>query len=307
MTTESAPAVPVRADRPALRVDAWEPTRQTLHMWLQIVGKTRMVNAAPLNHYWHVTLLPSSRGLTTGVVPAPIGPFEIEFDFCDHVLQLRTVDGRHRTIALESMTVADFYARFIAAASELGIPVDIHAAPNEVDPAIPFADDVEHATYVGEHANAFWRQLIDAHTELQHHRAGFTGKSSPVHFFWGALDLAVTRFSGRDAPTHPGGVPNCPDYVVAESYRAELCSAGFWPGGGIEGAYYAYAYPAPDGYREAPVPEGARYDDALGEFLLPYEVVRTADDPHALVQAFLDATFRAARHPGDGWGSGVAE
>lgn len=306
-TAETAPHASPRADRPTLPVDAWEPTRQTLHMWLQIVGKTRMINAVPLNHYWHVTLLLSSRGLTTGLVPAGSGSFEVEFDFHEHALHLRTSDARSRAIPLESMTVAEFYRRFTAAASELEIPADIHAAPNEVDPAIPFAEDVQHATYIPEHALAFWRQLVDAHTELQHHRATFAGKSSPVHFFWGALDLAVTRFSGRDAPVHPGGVPNCPDHVMTESYRAELCSAGFWPGGGKEGAYYAYAYPAPAGYRDARVPHGAFYDEDLAEFLLPYEVVRTAPDPHALVQDFLDATFQAAWQAGTGWRDGTGD
>jgi hypothetical protein len=283
---------------PGLTVASWTATRETLHMWLQIVGKTRMINAAAQNHYWHVTLLVTSTGLTTGLVPLEHGAFEIAFDFRAHVLVLRTSAGEERTIPLRSMTVADFYGLFQDAAAQLGIPAGIHPVPNEVETAIPFDQDVTHATYVPEHAHAFWQQLVEANGDLQQHRAQFRGKSSPVHFFWGALDLAVTRFSGRPAPAHPGGVPNCPDDVMTESYSAELASAGFWPGGGEEGAYYAYMYPESPGYRQAPVPAGARYDSALGEFLLPYETVRASPDPRALVREFLDATFAAAEASG---------
>ncbi len=281
--------------RPALLVDEWAETRQTLHMWLQIVGKIRMINAAPLNHYWHVTLVVTPRGLSTGHVSDRRGAFDIEFDFVAHELVVRRDDGRSESLPLEAMTVAHFYARVRGMCASLGIDADIHAAPNEVDPAIPFAEDRVHTTYVPEQATAFWRQLVDANHALQVFRGGFAGKSSPVHFFWGAMDLAVTRFSGRPAPEHPGGVPNCPDSVMVESYSAELSSAGFWPGGGAEGAFYAYMYPERPGYRDAAVPAAVRYDEQLGEYLLPYEAVRLAEDPDALVQDFLEATFEAAR------------
>jgi Family of unknown function (DUF5996) len=281
--------------RPVLLVEEWEETRLTLHMWLQIVGKIRMVNSAPLNHYWHSSLTVTARGLSTGHVSGGPGAFDMEFDFLAHELVVRRDDGRAATLPLEAMSVAAFYERLTAACASLGINTKIHAVPNEVEPAIPFAEDVVHATYVPEHATAFWRQLLDAYRALQSFRGGFAGKSSPVHFFWGALDLAVTRFSGRPAPAHPGGVPNCPDSVMVESYSAELSSAGFWPGGGDEGAYYAYMYPERPGYREATMPTGAYYDERLGEFLLPYETVRLSPDPDALVREFLTATFDAAR------------
>jgi hypothetical protein len=288
--------VPVR---PVLLVEEWEPTRQTLHMWLQIVGKIRMLNSTRLNHYWHATLTVTPRGLGTGTVTDSRGAFDIEFDFLAHRLVVRRDDGRTEFVALEAMPVADFYERLTAVCASLGIDTSIHAVPNEVDPAIPFAQDVVHATYVPEQATAFWRQLVDAQRALSIFRGGFAGKSSPVHFFWGALDLAVTRFSGRPAPEHPGGVPNCPDHVMVESYSAELSSAGFWPGGGAEGAYYAYMYPERPGYRDATVPAEAFFDEGLGEFLLPYEAVRLSSDPDALVQRFLTATFEAARTTAD--------
>jgi len=281
--------------RTALRVDDWAPTRRTLHMWLQIVGKIRMINAPALNHWWHVTLAVSPRGLGTGPVTDARGVFDMEFDFVSHRLVVRRDDGRTESVPLEGTSVAAFYHGVQQVAERLGIDARIHAEPNEVDPAVPFAQDLAPATYVPEHATAFWRQLIDAQRDLAHFRTGIRGKASPVHFFWGALDLAVTSFSGRSAPAHPGGVPNCPDDVMVESYSAELSSAGFWPGGGAEGAYYAYAYPELPGYRETRVPDEAYFDTDLGEFLLPAERVRLATDPAALVQSFLTATFDSAR------------
>lgn len=280
---------------PRLAVDDWTPTRETLHLWLQIVGKVRMRNAPPVNHWWHAALQISSRGITTGAVPSTAGVFDIELDLLDHRLEVRLDDGRREAMPLEPMSVAAFYERLCGMLARLGIPADIHPAPNEVEHAIPFADDTLHDAYVPQHAWAFWRQLCDASTALHRFRSTLVGKASPVHFFWGAMDLAVTAFSGGPAPRHPGGVPNCPDSVMVESYSAELSSAGFWPGGGAEGAYYAYMYPEVDGYRDARVPDGARYDEALGEFLLPYELVRDADDPDALVAAFLGTTHDAAR------------
>jgi hypothetical protein len=247
-----------------------------------------------------VTLVVTPRGLGTGLVSGAHAAFDMEFDFIAHELVVRLDDGRTATLPLETMSVADFYRRLMTLCATMGIDTRISAAPNEVDPAIPFARDDVHATYLPQHATAFWRQLLDAHHALQAFREGFAGKSSPVHFFWGALDLAVTRFSGRPAPAHPGGVPNCPDQVMVESYSAELSSAGFWPGGGEEGAYYAYMYPEAPGYREARVPAGAFYHERLGEFLLPYEKARLAADPDALVREFLTATFDAASTTG-GW------
>lgn len=280
--------------RTELPVDSWQPTRDTLHMWTQIVGKVRMALTPPVNHWWHVTLYPSARGLSTGPILAPSGILDIEFDFIEHELVLRTSDGGRRALPLAGQSVASFYEETLSALRELGVPVEIHPVPNEVAVAIPFADDTIHCTYDPEHAQAFWRQLIDAERQLQSFRSGFTGKVSPVHYFWGAMDLAVTRFSGRTAPRHPGGAPNCPDSVMLEGYSHELSSAGFWPGGGAEGAYYSYAYPAPEGFAEAPVPAGAFFSEELGEFLLPYETVRRSTDPDALVREFLDATYRAA-------------
>ncbi|MGO4534785.1 DUF5996 family protein [Leifsonia sp. 2MCAF36] len=286
--------------RPELLVDSWQPTRDTVHMWTQIVGKIRMALTPPINHWWHVTLSLSARGLATGPIPIPMGVLDIEFDFVEHQLVVRTSDGGRRAFPLAGQSVASFYEQTFRALGELGIAVEIHPVPNEVAVAIPFADDTTHCTYDPEQAEAFWRQLIDADRQLREFRSGFVGKASPVHYFWGAMDLAVTRFSGRTAPRHPGGAPNCPDSVMLEGYSHELSSAGFWPGGGAEGAYYSYAYPAPEGFAAAAVPEGAFFSEELGEFLLPYETVRRSADPDALVQEFLQATYRAAADLG-GW------
>ncbi|MEV8213543.1 DUF5996 family protein [Leifsonia sp. NPDC077715] len=285
--------------RTELAVDSWQATRDTLHMWTQIVGKIRMALTPSVNHWWHVTLYLSARGLSTGPIPVPGGILDMEFDFVEHRLVLRSSDGERRYLPLAGQSVASFYAATMDALGSLGVEVEIHPVPNEVEVAIPFAEDTEHCTYDPEQAQAFWHQLIDAGTQLQRFRSRFIGKVSPVHYFWGAMDLAVTRFSGRTAPMHPGGAPNCPDSVMHEGYSHELSSAGFWPGGGAEGAYYSYAYPAPAGFADAEVPEGAYFSDALGEFLLPYEVVRAAADPDALVQAFLEATYRAAAELGE--------
>lgn len=284
--------------RTELPVDSWQATRDTLHMWTQVVGKIRMALTPPVNHWWHVTLYLSARGLSTGPIPIPAGILDIEFDLVEHQLVLRTSDGAERAIALPGQSVASFYTATMDALGELGVAVEIHPVPNEVEVAIPFADDTEHCTYDPAQALAFWHQLIDAETQLQRFRSRFTGKVSPVHYFWGAMDLAVTRFSGRPAPRHPGGAPNCPDSVMLEGYSHELSSAGFWPGGGAEGAYYSYAYPTPDGFADAEVPDGAYFSAEFGEFLLPYEVVRSSNDPDALVQEFLEATYRAAAELG---------
>lgn len=292
MTTAKSAAT---SSWPALRVADWTPTRDTLHMWTQIVGKIRMAHSPLLNHWWQVTLYVSPRGLTTSTIPYGSRAFDVEFDFVGHQLLIRTSDGAGRSIALEPMPVARFFERVMRALSDLGLETRISAGPNEVDPAIPFAEDLEHASYDPEAAHLFWRQLRQAARVMGEFRAHFVGKVSPVHFWWGAMDLACTRFSGRRAPAHPGGAPNCADWVMVEGYSRELSSCGFWPGGGEEGAFYAYAYPEPDGFREYPVgPADAYFSDEFGQFLLPYEAVRTAPDPDRAVSEFLRTSYEAA-------------
>ncbi|GAA2231386.1 DUF5996 family protein [Herbiconiux moechotypicola] len=282
------------ASWPILPVDSWTPTRETLHLFTQIVGKIRLVASPPVNHWWHVTLYVTSRGLSTGAVPVDGGLLDIEFDFVGHRLVLRTSWGGKEAFALAGLSVASFYDQVFSALRRLGVSVSIRPVPNEVEVAIPFPDDTQHASYDPEAVHAFYRQLVLADGLLRRFRSEFTGKASPVHYFWGAMDLAVTRFSGRPAPLHPGGAPNCPDSVMHEGYSHELSSAGFWPGGGAEGAFYSYAYPAPEGYADAAVPDGSFFSEAYGEFLLPVETVRVADDPDVLVLDFLRATTAAA-------------
>lgn len=279
----------------SLRVDDWTDTRDTLHLWTQIIGKVRLAHEPLLNHWWQVTLYVSPRGLTTSSIPYGARIFDIELDFCDHRLVVRDSEGRTRGFALEPMTVADFHARVLAVLSDLDIRTELSAGPNEVDPAIAFAEDTEHRSYDAQSVHLFWRQLVQADRVMSRFRAHFVGKASPVHFFWGALDLAATRFSGRGAPPHPGGAPNCADWVMVEGYSRELSSCGFWPGGGEEGAFYSYAYPAPQGYAAAQVrPDAAFYSEELEQFLLPYEAVRAADDPDAVLTEFLQSTYEAA-------------
>ena len=244
---------------PELPYAAWKDTCQTLHLWTQIVGKIRLARTPWLNHSWHVTLYVTARGLTTSPIPDGARTFQIDFDFIDHVLWLRTSDGHFRQVVLKPMTVAEFYADVLHALSELGIAVRINGKPNEIPDAIPFAEDRVHASYDRDYANRFWRILSASNEVFTQFRTGFLGKASPVHFFWGSFDLAVTRFSGRSAPRHPGGVPNLPDSVAQEAYSHEVSSAGFWPGGGAIDypAYYSYAYPAPDGFAAAPRAAGA--------------------------------------------------
>ncbi|MFF5340192.1 DUF5996 family protein [Streptomyces althioticus] len=285
---------------PSLRVSDWTATRDTLHMWTQIVGKIRMVHAPLVNHWWQVTLYVTPRGLATSAVPYRTGAFDIAFDFVGHRLEIRSSDGGVEGFPLRPMTVADFYAQVLRALDALGIEAPIRPRPNEVEPAIPFAEDHEHASYDGEAAALFWRQLLQANRVLGEFRAHFVGKVSPVHFFWGAMDLACTRFSGREAPAHPGGAPNCGDWVMVEGYSRELSSCGFWPGGGEEGAFYSYAYPAPEGFADHRVgPEGAHFSSELQQFLLPYEAVRSDPDPDRAVAEFLHTTYEAAAVLGD--------
>ncbi|OMC42881.1 hypothetical protein A5742_30155 [Mycolicibacterium fortuitum] len=280
---------------PALRVADWEPTRDTLHMWTQIVGKIRLAHSPLVNHWWQVTFYVSPRGLTTSSIPYRNRLFDMEFDFVDHVLAIRTSDGGSGSVALASKSVAEFYDETFAALRQLGMDTRISATPNEVDPAIPFARDHQHASYDAEAANLFWRQLIQAHRVINDFRSHYIGKVSPVHFFWGSFDMACTRFSGRPAPEHPGGAPNCADWVMVEGYSHELSSCGFWPGGGEEGAFYAYAYPEPEGFADYPVsPDAAFYSKDFRQFLLPYEAVRTSPEPDRDLMNFLQSTYAAA-------------
>ncbi|MCL2553569.1 MAG: DUF5996 family protein [Actinomycetia bacterium] len=285
---------------PSLRVDDWSDTRDTLHMWAQIVGKVRLSHAPLINHWWQVPLYVSPRGLTTSAIPYRSGAFDLEFDFIDHRLVIREDGGGVRSVRLEPKAVARFYGETLRALDELGIESEFQPSPNEVETAIPFADDERHASYDARAAHLFWRQLLQANRVLGEFRARFVGKASPVHLFWGAMDLACTRFSGRPAPPHPGGAPNVGAWVMEEAYSRELSSCGFWPSAGTEGFFYAYAYPEPDGFADYPVrPAGeARYSRDEGEFLLPYETVRTAADPDAMVLEFLQTTYEAAAERG---------
>jgi hypothetical protein len=296
-----------RAPWPELTLASWDATRDTVHMWTQVVGKVRLALEPRLNHWWQVTLYVSARGLTTSLMRGPGFGIEIEFDFVDHVLELRTTDGRRRTVALEPRSVASFYEATMAALDELGVHVSILARPVEVPVAIPFADDVQHNAYDRDAMHRFWRALVEIDRVLKEFRARYVGKASPVHFFWGGFDLAVTRFSGRPAPLHPGGVPNCADWVMYEAYSHEVSSCGYWPDGSEEGSFYCYAYPEPDGFAAYPVrPSEAYYDRDLGEFILPYRAVRTAGDPEAMLLSFLQSTYEAASTSA-GWDRGARE
>ncbi len=277
-------------------LDAWQDTCTTLHMWTQIIGKIRMALSPHINHSWSVTLYVTTRGLTTSPIPCNAGIFAIDFDFIDHALRITTSAGGRREFALEPMPVAEFYRKTMQALGELGIRTRIFARPNEVAVAIPFEEDEIHAGYDADAVHRFWRALVMADRVLTNFRARFIGKVSPVHFFWGAFDLAVTRFSGRTAPRHPGGVPNCPNHVMVEAYSHEVSSAGFWPGTGLgEAAFYAYAYPAPAGFdKHSIAPEAAYFHDKLGEFILPYAAVQTADNPAQALLSFLQTTYDAA-------------
>ena len=287
---------------PELPYAAWKDTRDTLHLWTQAVGKIRMALSPWLNHSWHVALYVTVRGLTTSPIPWGAGSFQIDFDFIDHVLWVRTSEGHSRQVMLKPnlkpMSVAEFYGALMIALRELGIHVDITTMPCEITDCIPFDQDTKHAAYDANYANRFWRVLLAASDVFARFRTGFLGKASPVHFFWGSFDLAVTRFSGRTAPRHPGGIPHLPDDVAQEAYSHEESSAGFWPGGGGPvdyAAFYSYAYPAPDGFASAKVnPAQAFFSKELGEFLLPYDAVRTARDPDAALMEFLQSTYGAA-------------
>jgi Family of unknown function (DUF5996) len=279
---------------PDLTLSRWSDTRDTLHMWTQIVGKVRMALMPMVNHWWQVTLYVSARGLTTSLMPAGDRGVEMEFDLLDDVLVVRTSDGQRRTVALQPRSVAGFYAAVMAALDEVGVHVRIYPHPQEVVTAIPFAEDLAERAYDAEAARRFWRALLQAHRLMTRFRARFIGKASPVHLFWGGNDLATTRFSGRRAPRHPGGVPNCPDWVQELAYSHEVSSCGFWPNGGTEGVFYAYAYPTPEGFSDWPVAPPAFWDATWGEFMLPYAEVRRSPDPDSTVLNFLQSTYEAA-------------
>jgi hypothetical protein len=282
---------------PDLPYAAWKETCATLHLWTQVVGKVRLAFTPWLNHSWQVPFYVTARGLTTSPIYYEARAFEIAFDFHAGVLELMTSDGARREITLEPRTVADFYALVMAALAELGIPARINQLPNEIPGAIPFSQDRQHSAYDAEYARRFWRVLLQVDRVLKQFRTGFIGKASPVHFFWGSFDIAVTRFSGRRAPPHPGGAPGLNDAVMREAYSHEVSSAGFWPGGGgvEQAAFYSYAYPVPDGFPASTVrPAAASFNATLGEFLLPYDAVRAASDPDAALLAFLQSTYEAA-------------
>lgn len=294
---------------PALPYEDWQDTYTTLHLWTQIVGKIRLSQMPWINHSWHVPLYVMARGLTTSPMPHSERMFEINFDFIDHRLQIYTSVGGHRSFALESMTVADFYEKLFGALDELGFSVSIWPMPVEIpDPIQSFRSNTHQGAYDADAVRRFWQVLVQVHRVFTDFRARFLGKVSPVHFFWGAFDLAVTRFSGRKAPKHPGGVPNCADWVMEEAYSNELSSAGFWPGAGLgQAAFYAYAYPEPEGFSEYSfLPYAAYYHKELGECILPYDDVRLADNPDECLLEFLQSTYEAAANFA-GWDREVLE
>jgi Family of unknown function (DUF5996) len=301
MDTSAAASVLSDADRaqfwPALPFAEWQSTAETLHMWTQIVGKIRLALTPWINHSWHVTLYLTSRGLTTSPIPHGLHSFEIRFDFISHDLRILKSDGALRVLPLQPQSVAAFYREVRQALGELQLPVKIDLLPNEITDPIPFDRDETHRAYDPAQANRFWRVLLQSDRVLKKFRSRFCGKCSPVHFFWGSFDLAVTRFSGRPAPVHPGGIPHLPDAVTREAYAQEVSSVGFWPGNGASPTplYYSYAYPEPPGFAEAKVkPPEASYYSSLHEFVLPYDAVRTAPSPDTMLLDFAQSVYDAA-------------
>ena len=281
---------------PELDYQSWRETAATLQLWTQIVGKIRLSLTPWLNHSWQVPLYVTARGLGTSAIPIGTEALELEFDFIAHRLMARTSEGAQASLALAPQSVADFYRAVLDLLAQLGITVSINEMPNEIPNAIRFSDDRLHAAYDAAAAHRFWRVLLQCDRLFKLFRSSFLGKASPVHFFWGSFDLAVTRFSGRKAPPHPGGVPGLPDAIVREAYSHEVSSAGFWPGSDAfpEAAFYSYAYPEPPGLRDRAVAKGAAFSQALGEFILPYATLREAADPDALLLDFLETTYAAA-------------
>ncbi|MGD9765626.1 MAG: DUF5996 family protein [Candidatus Binatia bacterium] len=294
---------------PSLPLDAWSDTYATLHLWTQIVGKVRLAQSPWLNHSWHVTLYVTARGLSTSPIPHGTRAFQIDLDFVDHRVIVQSSDGRLAGFPLEPQSVARFYRRLMQELGELDLEVSISKRPNEVPDPIPFDQDEIHRSYDRDYAHRFWLALAESDRVFKAFRARFIGKCSPVHFFWGAPDLAVTRFSGRRAPEHPGGVPNLPDWVTREAYSHEVSSCGFWPGGGAipHAAFYSYAYPEPAGFAAVRVrPDEAFYSSALREFILPYDAVRSSAAPDETLLEFLQSTYEAAANAAH-WDRGALE
>jgi hypothetical protein len=287
---------------PELPLHQWQDTYTTLHMWTQIVGKIRLMQAPHVNHWWQVVMYVTTRGLTTSPIPLGERTLEIDFDFVDHQLILRTNEGATRNFALAGRSVAGFYRELMESLRSLGLDVTIWTTPVEVPERVPFEEDNLHASYDPEYAQRCRRIMVQVDRVLKRFRSRFTGKCSPVHFFWGAFDMAVTRFSGRRAPEHPGGVPALADFVVREAYSHEVSSCGFWPGGGViqEPAFYSYAYPEPVGFKQAVAqPPEAFYSSELSEFILPYDVVRASESPDETLLGFLQSTYEAAANLGN--------
>jgi hypothetical protein len=288
---------------PSLPLEDWNDSRDTLHRWVQMIGKTRLALAPPLNHCWNVTLYLTARGLTTSPMPYGTGTLEVDLDFIDHQLLVRTSEGATGALALAPRTVADFHREYTALLQSLDLQVKIWPVPSEMEDALPFTEDRQHRSYDPDSVHRCWRILSETDQVLQQFRGRFLGKCSPVHFFWGGFDLACTRFSGRRAPLHPGGVPHLPDRIAREAYSHECISAGWWPGGGPvpEPAFYAYSYPEPPGFAAAKVqPAAAYYHSELREFVLPYEAVRTSARPADTLLQFLQTTYDAGADLG-GW------
>ena len=292
---------------PALPQSAWSDTCATLQLWMQVVGKVRLALTPPLNHTWHVTLYPTICGVTTSPMACGDRMLQIDFDFLEHALRVQTDSGEQRIIPLQPMSVAAFYERVMHALESVGTPVHIWPKPVEVSSPVPFAEDETHRSYDPEFAQRFWRVLLQTTRVMTVFRARFRGKVSAIHLFWGALDLACTRFSGRTAPEHKS-VPGLPDRVTRDAYSHEVSSCGFWPGApGVDAMFYSYAYPEPPGYADYPVaPAAAGYSNDFGEFVMPYEAMRQARDPDQALLAFLQSTYEAAAHCGH-WDRGALE
>jgi hypothetical protein len=309
MTTNTSGALDPAVPWPALPLEAWSESCAALHLWTQIAGKVRLARTPWINHSWHVPLYVTARGLTTSPIPHGERVFEILFDFVHHRLRVEVSDGGAANLPLRARSVADFHAELLGTLERLGVPVAIHGSPNELEDATPFSEDAAERPYDPEFANRFWRVLVQSERVMREFRARFVGKCSPIHFFWGSFDMAVTRFSGRRAPEHPGGIPNLPDWVAREAYSHEVSSAGFWTGGGPHPfpLFYSYAYPEPDGFARARVePEGAFYSTELREWVLPYDAVREAESPDAALLAFLESSYAAAAGLG-GWDRAALE
>ena len=288
---------------PALPYEAWSKTCATLHLWLQVVGKIPLMQLPWIAHSWHVTFSLTARGMATRLMPHGTRAFQVELDFIEHRVHVQVSDGRHASLPLEPQSVAAFYRRVMETLQALDVPVRIRTMPSELPDAIPFDQDETHCTYDAEYANRYWRAMAQSQRVFDRFRARFRGKCSPVHYFWGSADMAVTRFSGRPAPEHPGGIPNLPDWVMRDAYSHEVSSAGFWAGNDQYpyALFYAYAYPEPAGFAQAAVrPAGARYSEELGEFVLPYDAVRESASPDETLLEFLQSTYEAAAGP-DGW------